>query len=453
MNTDTSKINAIEEKLPIPQMIPLGFQHILAMYAGAVVVPLMIGAAIGMTPKQITYLISADLLTSGIATLIQAFGLGKNFGIKLPVILGCSFTAVAPMIMIAKTNGIGAMYGSIMVSGLVVLILANFFGKISKLVPPVVTGSVVTIIGLSLIPVAINNVAGGVGAKDFGSPKNLALAGFVFLLIILINKFLKGFWQAISVLIGLIVGTVAAYFLGIVNLSSIGQASWVTLVTPFYFGPPKFVLSGILTMSLVGLVSMVESTGVFYGLGEVCGKKISTKDVVKGLRAEGLGQIFAGTFNSFPKTTFSQNVGLVALTGVRSRFVVVTAGIILIILSAIPKFAALATIIPSTVLGGAMIVMFGSVVSAGIKMLGSVDFSDTNNLLIVGCSVAVGLGATVTPQLFAQMPELFGILFGSGIVSGSVVAILLNLVLNWSKLKGESETDSSDDDIQIEEIS
>lgn len=435
---DKTNIDKVNEKLPIRQLIPLGLQHVLAMYAGAVIVPLIIGGSLGMNTKEISYLIAADLFTCGIATLIQSVGIGNFAGIKFPVILGCAFQAVGPMIIIGKASGIGAIYGSIIASGIFVLIASYFFGKILRFFPPVVIGSVITIIGLSLIPVAINNIAGGTGSETYGDPKNLALALFVMLFIVLINKFFRGFLKAISVLLGLIAGTLVASVMGMVNFNDVSTASWVNVVTPFYFGKPQFVLSGIFTMCLVSIVSMIESTGVFFATGKVVEKQVTEKDIVKGLRAEGLSQILGGVFNSFPYTTFSQNVGLIALTGIRSRYVVFCSGIILVILGTLPKFAALATVIPNPVLGGAMIIMFGMVAVSGIRTLATVDFEKTNNLIIAACAIGVGLGTAVVPELFEKMPQLFRILFESGIVSGSVTAIFLNIILNWNEINSKT---------------
>ena len=245
---------------------------------------------------------------------------------------------------------------------------------------------VITLIGLSLIPVAINNAAGGIGSPNFGDPKNLAIAFFVIIVIVLINKFSKGFMQAISILIGIVAGTILSYILGMLDFSSVSNASFFKFsAIPFTFGKPTFVLSAIITMCLVSLVSMIESTGVFFATGNIVGKDIKEKDIVKGLRAEGLAQVIGGIFNTFPYTTFSQNVGVISLTGVKSKFVVIAAGYMLMILSFFPKFASLAIIIPAPVLGGAMIVMFGTVAIAGIRTLSTVDFSNNNNLLVAGC--------------------------------------------------------------------
>ena len=427
------------EKLNPWKVGTLGFQHVLAMYAGAVIVPLIVGPAIGLNAQQLAYLISIDLFTCGIATLLQVIG-GKHFGIRLPVILGCTFTAVGPMIAIGNLQGITAIYGAIIASGIIVMILSQFMSKIMKFFPPVVTGSVVAIIGVSLIPVAMNNAAGGLGSPDYGSSKNLFLAAFTLVLIILMNRFLKGYMKAISVLLSLVAGTIAAYFMGLVSFAEVSQASWFHVVQPFYFGFPTFNASAILTMTLVAIVSMIESTGVFLALGDVCERKLDSKDIKKGLRAEGLAVVIGGIFNAFPYTSFSQNVGLVALTKVKTRNVVIAAGVILMTLGLLPKVAALTTIIPMAVLGGAMIPMFGMVISSGIRMLSVVDFSKNENLLIVACSIGIGLGSAVVPQIFESLPTSARLLVENGIVLGSITAILLNVVFNYKELNiSESE--------------
>lgn len=426
------------DKLSSWKIGALGLQHVLAMYAGAVVVPLIVGPAVGMTPEQLAYLISIDLFTCGIASLLQVVG-GRYFGIKLPVVLGCTFTAVGPMIAIGKLQGITAIYGAIIASGIIVMILAQFMSKVMKYFPPVVTGSVVTIIGVSLIPVAMNNAAGGVGSPHFGEFSHLFLAALTLVSILVINRFFKGYMRAISVLISLIIGTVVATFMGMVDFSSVRESSWFHMVQPFYFGVPTFHSSAIITMVLVAIVSMIESTGVFMALGDVCERKLDSHDIKKGLRAEGMAVTLGGIFNAFPYTTFSQNVGLVALTRVKTRNVVIAAGLILMALGLLPKVAALTTIIPTAVLGGAMIPMFGMVISSGIKMLSRVDFHKNENLLIVAVSIGIGLGASVVPGVFAKIPGEIRLLFENGIVIGSFSAILLNLFLNHRNEQKETD--------------
>ncbi|MCM3727513.1 purine permease [Neobacillus cucumis] len=416
----------------------LGIQHVLAMYAGAVIVPLIIGGALHLSGKQLAYLVSLDILTSGIATLLQVWQ-NRYFGIGLPIVLGCTFTAVGPIIAIGGQYGMSAIYGSILVSGIIVILIASFFGKLVRFFPPVVTGSVVTIIGITLIPVAMNNVAGGQGSPDFGSVTNLCLAFGTLLFIIVLYRFFKGFIRSISILLGLMAGTIAASLLGKVDFSAVGAASWFHMVAPLHFAVPTFELAPIITMTLVAIVSLVESTGVYFALSDITGRKLTEQDLVKGYRAEGLASIVGALFNSFPYTTYSQNVGLVQFSGVKSKNVIYTMAGILIFLGFVPKIAALTTVVHTSVLGGAMVAMFGMVIASGIKMLSKVDFSSQENLLIIACSVAVGLGVTAVPNLFDALPESVKILTNSGIVAGSLTAILLNLIFNVAKPKQQSQ--------------
>ncbi|WP_410981997.1 xanthine permease PbuX [Bacillus cereus] len=407
----------------------LGVQHMLAMYAGAIIVPLIVGGGLGLNQRELTYLVSIDLLMCGVATILQALS-NRFFGIGLPVVLGCTFTAVGPMIAIGKQYGVSSIYGAIIAAGLFVVIFAKLFGKLVKLFPPVVTGSVVTVIGVTLVPAAINDMAGGVGSKDFGSLENLALAFGVLLFIIIMYRFFDGFIRSISILLGLLFGTIVAAFMGKVSLQAVGEADWFHAIQPFYFGTPTFELTPVITMILVACVGIVEATGVYFALSDICNKKIGEKELTKGYRAEGLAIVLGGIFNAFPYTTYSQNVGLIQLTGVRNRVIIYTCGGMLIVLGFIPKIAAITTIIPKPVLGGAMLAMFGMVMAYGIKMLSRVDFGKQENLLIVACSVGIGLGVTVVPTLFSQLPENIRILTDNGIVLGSASAVLLNIVFN-----------------------
>ncbi|HLS08379.1 nucleobase:cation symporter-2 family protein [Lentibacillus sp.] len=417
----------------------LSFQHLLAMYAGAILVPLIVGEALGLTSEQLTYLVAIDILMCGVATILQVIR-NRFFGIGLPVVLGCTFTAVGPMIAIGGEFGITAIYGAIIVSGLVVLLISRFFGKLVRFFPPIVTGTVVTIIGITLIPTAINNMGGGEGAADFGSAANLSLAFGTLLFIIMIYRFTKGFTQSISILIGLTVGTIAATFMGKVDFSAVEEASLFHMVHPFYFGMPTFEWSAIITMILVAMVSLIESTGVYFALGDLTDRKLQEKDLSKGYRAEGLAILLGAFFNAFPYTAFSQNVGMMQMTGVKSVRVILVTGLMLVTLGFIPKIAAVTTIIPSAVLGGAMIAMFGMVISQGIKMLSGVISESAGNAMIVACSVGMGMGVTVVPELFTQFPSSIQILTSNGIVAGSVTAIVLNIVFNMSPVKTKSQT-------------
>ncbi|MCZ8534097.1 nucleobase:cation symporter-2 family protein [Psychrobacillus psychrodurans] len=407
----------------------LGIQHVLAMYAGAVIVPLIVGGAIGLTTEQLTYLVAIDILMCGVATILQVMS-NRFFGIGLPVVLGCTFTAVGPMIAIGGDYGVSAIYGAIIVSGVVVILISGFFGKLVKFFPPVVTGSVVTIIGITLIPVAINNMGGGQGAEDFGSVSNILLAFGTLLFIVLLYRFSTGFIKAISILIGIVGGTIVATFMGKVDFSPVRDSDFFHMIQPFYFGTPTFEASPIITMTLVAIVSLVESTGVYFALGDMLGKKIEKEDLTKGYRAEGIAVVLGGVFNSFPYTTFSQNVGLMQISGVKTKTVIYITGAMLIVLGFIPKIASLTTIIPESVLGGAMIAMFGMIVAQGIKMLSKVVSDTEDNSMIIACSIGIGLGVTVVPELFDSLPTSMKILTSNGIVAGSVTAIVLNIVFN-----------------------
>lgn len=418
----------------------LGLQHVLAMYAGAILVPLIVGEALGLTTEQLTYLVAIDIFMCGVATILQVVN-NRFFGIGLPVVLGCTFTAVGPMIAIGGTYGISAIYGAIIVSGLFVILISKFFGSIVRFFPPVVTGTVVTVIGITLIPVAINNLGGGEGAPDFGSLANIGLGFGTLIFIVLMYRFTTGFLRSISILIGLIAGTIVATFMGKVDFSAVSEASYIHMVEPFYFGMPTFEWSAIITMILVAMVSLVESTGVYFALGDITDKELKEKDLVKGYRAEGIAITLGGIFNAFPYTAFSQNVGLLQMTGVKSRKVIMVTGVMLIILGLVPKIAAFTTIIPTSVLGGAMVAMFGTVIAQGVKMLGKVINDSPGNSMIIACSVGLGLGVTVVPELFAQLPSSIQILTSNGIVAGSVTAIVLNILFNMLPGKKSKSSD------------
>ncbi|MGG4109622.1 xanthine permease [Bacillus subtilis subsp. subtilis] len=422
--------------------LSLGIQHVLAMYAGAIVVPLIVGKAMGLTVEQLTYLVSIDIFMCGVATLLQVWS-NRFFGIGLPVVLGCTFTAVSPMIAIGSEYGVSTVYGSIIASGILVILISFFFGKLVSFFPPVVTGSVVTIIGITLMPVAMNNMAGGEGSADFGDLSNLVLAFTVLSIIVLLYRFTKGFIKSVSILIGILIGTFIAYFMGKVQFDNVSDAAVVQMIQPFYFGAPSFHAAPIITMSIVAIVSLVESTGVYFALGDLTNRRLTEKDLSKGYRAEGLAVLLGGIFNAFPYTAFSQNVGLVQLTGIKKNAVIVVTGVILMAFGLFPKIAAFTTIIPSAVLGGAMVAMFGMVIAYGIKMLSRIDFAKQENLLIVACSVGLGLGVTVVPDIFKQLPSALTLLTTNGIVAGSFTAVVLNIVYNvFSKAKKiEQEAD------------
>ena len=409
----------------------LAIQHLLAMYAGAILVPLIIGGALGFSSEQMTYLVAIDIMMCGVATLLQVY-LGKFIGIGLPVVLGCTFTAVSPIIAIGLNpeQGITDIYGSIIASGIIVMIIAGFFGKLVKFFPPVVTGSVVSIIGISLLPVAMNNMAGGQGAADFASSSNVTLAFITLIIILVVYRFSTGFIRAISILIGLVAGTMIGIFMDKVDFTPVSNADFFHMVQPFYFGMPTFDATAILTMTLVAMVSLVESTGVYFALSDIVGKKVESKDLARGYRSEGLASIIGGIFNAFPYTTFSQNVGLTRMSGVKDREIIYITGGLLVALGFLPKLAALTTIIPTPVLGAAMLAMFGMVITQGMGMLVPVMAESAENAMIAAIAVGLGVGVAVVPDIFASLPAGVAILTSNGIVCGSITAIVLNILFN-----------------------
>ncbi len=322
----------VDEVLPFGQMLAVGIQHVLVMYAGAIAVPLIIGAALKLPKDQVAFLISSDLFACGLVTLIQCIGIWK-FGIRLPVIMGVSFAPVGPMVAMANSGaGLTGIFGATMAAGVFAILIAPFFGRLMRFFPPIVTGTIILTIGFTLFPVAINWAGGGRGSPTFGDPRNLLIAVVVLLAILVINKYLKGFLANISVLLGMVIGFLIALPMGFVDFSGIGQAAWFAPVRPFAFGMPTFDIAAIASLCLVMVVIMVESLGMFLALGDLARRPVSRDDASRGLRTDGLGTLIGGIFNTFPHSSFSQNIGLVGITGVRSRWVVVVSGVLLMLL-------------------------------------------------------------------------------------------------------------------------
>ena len=410
----------------------LGLQHVLVMYAGAVAVPLIVGRALKLPPEQVAMLVSADLFAGGLATLVQSWGL-PGIGVRMPVMMGVTFAAVTPMIAMGTSPEIGltGIYGAVIAAGLFALLVAPLVGRLLPLFPPVVTGTIILVIGVSLMRVGVNWAAGGVGNPNYGAPVFLAISAFVLCVILAITRYGHGFLSSASVLIGIVVGMVVAGLFGLVDLARVGTASWFDVVRPFAFGLPTFDPVSILTLCIVMVVVMIESTGMFLALAEITEDPVGEERLTRGLRGDGLGTIIGGVFNTFPYTSFSQNIGLVGVTGVRSRYVAVVGGAIMLGLGLIPKLAALVEAVPQCVLGGAGLVMFGMVGATGARILGAVDFSgNRNNLFVVAVSVGFGMIPLVAPTFFKQMPHALHPLLESGILLAAISAVLLNLFFN-----------------------
>jgi len=444
----TVTADPVDARLPLFQLIALGMQHVLVMYAGAIAVPLIVGGALNLPKSEIAYLISADLFCCGLVTIIQSLGVWR-FGIRMPVMMGVTFAAVGPMVAMANNPALSIVhiFGAGLVAGVFCVLISPYMSKLMRYFPPVVTGTVITVIGISLMSVGINWAAGGqpiigklingvfvkIPNPDYGSPLALGIAAIVLISILLIIKYVKGFIANISVLMGMVIGFLVALTLGKINFDGLGASAWFAMITPFHYGWPQFDIPSILSMCLVMIVTMIESTGMFVALGDIVGKQVNHRILADGLRVDGLGTILGGLFNSFPHTSFSQNVGLVGVTGVRSRFVCVAAGVILVMFGLFPKMAHLAASIPQFVLGGAGIVMFGMVAATGIKILSKVNFtSNSHNLFIVAVSIGAGMIPIVAPTFFEKMPAVLSTIFHSGILLASFMAVTLNLFFNGS---------------------
>ena len=437
-SSPSSAPHPVDQVPPFGKLTILGIQHVLAFYAGAVVVPLVIASGLGLDNHTLVHLINADLLTCGIATIIQSAGIGRFIGVKLPLIQGVTFTAVSPLIAIGAAatppgadpkTGLATMYGSIIAVGLLVFLAAPFFAKLLRFFPPIVTGTLLTVMGTTLLSVSAGDiVATGDAAKATATFEALGFAFGTIAIIVIIQRLFKGFMGTLSVLLALVIMTAVAFAMGKTDFSGVGEASWLGITTPFYFGIPKFSLTALLAMIIVMAVTAVETTGDVFATGEVVGKRITPRDIANALRADGLSTLLGGVLNSFPYTCFAQNVGLVRLTRVKSRWVVTAAGVFMIFLGLLPKAAAIVAAIPQPVIGGASLAMFANVAVVGIQTLAKVDLRDNRNAVIVSTSIGLALLVTLKPGIVTVMPSWLQIIFGSGVTIGSLTAIILNIL-------------------------
>ena len=437
MDATTNKVEKVDQMLPIGDLVLLGIQHIAAMCAGAMAVPIILGNILGLDSVQINHLVSASFMMAGLGTLIQTLGIKNFIGSRLPMVEGVSFAGVGALSAIGLTysstdplTGLQIMFGATLVSGLFCFLMAPVFGKLLKFSPPLVSGTVVTCMGLSLIPVAIRWAGGVPGTPSFGNFQNISLALITLIIIVVIQKLSKGFLGNIAILIGIVLGTLIAIFMGVADFSSVATADFVNINTPLKYGI-KFDITAILSLFLVQLVIMTDATGNQLNLSNICGvDEKDAKRLAAGLRGHGLSSMLAGIFNTFPHSLFGQNVGIAAITGVASRFVGTAAGVILLLISFFPKVTAVFTSIPSPVLGGAGIIMFGIVAANGIKRLGEVNYVGNKNLMIVATSIGVALIPIAVPEFFKFFPAWGKILFQSAVTLGCLTVLILNVVFN-----------------------
>lgn len=422
-----------DEKAGWKKTLIIGFQHVLTMCPGTIAVPLILAGALGMSAEETAFLVSANFFTSGIAILIQVLGVGKWIGSKYPIILGSSFAPLSPMIVIGQKYGMQTLFGAIIVSGAAIFVLSFFMDKILKLFPQVVVGTFVTLIGVSLAPTAVRDLAGGEGSEGFGAIPNIVLGLCVLLIIILIEKYAKGIWRSMSLLSGIVAGTVAAALFHMVDFTPIAEAKLFQPVLPFHFGMPEFKIIPILMMTIFCIINMIQCIGVFSVIDEITGIHTDNNTKERGIRGQAVSQIFTGAFNSVPSTMFNENVSLIDLTKVKSRSVITTAGIMVVIAGIFPKISAVITAVPKCVLGGATLALFGVITASGISILSKVDFGADNNFKIIGTSIAIGVGATFAPEIFVNMPEMLSMVMSNGLFMVSASAIILNILLNGKK--------------------
>lgn len=405
-------------------------QHIFAAFGGIIVVPLVISSELGFNAAMSTAVISASILSAGIATIIQARGIGR-VGSKVACIMGTDFTFVSPSISVGSVLGLPGIIGATILGAFFEIILSYFIKPLMKLFPPIVTGTVVCLIGLTLLPVSMDWAAGGSGATDYGSLINISVAMFVMIITLLLNRYGKGMLSSASILIGMISGYLICIPLEMVDLSSISQANFIAIPQIFQYGV-AFNLKALIAFLPAYFVTTIETVGCLKAIGEVSEVDMDDEKVGAGVLADGIGSIIGGAMGAFPNTSFSQNVGLIPLTKVASKYVASMAGIILVVLGLFPKVAAIINTIPSPVLGGVGIVMFGTVAASGIKTLSSVEIND-RNLLIIATSIGLGLGVTFRPDFISQLPEGLQMIFASGISTGTIVALVLNIILREDK--------------------
>ncbi|MFB7991583.1 nucleobase:cation symporter-2 family protein [Streptomyces sp. NPDC056002] len=436
-------VHPVDQKLHPSRLVPAALQHIAAMYAGVVTPPLIIGQAVHLDAAGQTRLIAASLLIAGVATLLQTLGVKGLVGNRLPFVNAASSAGIAPMLAIAETNARGdqlpAIYGAVMVAGVFCLAIGPFFGRLLRFFPPLVTGVVITLIGVTLMPVPVAWAQGGdKTAADFGDMKYLGLAAFTLVVILLIQRFGRGFVKQVALLLGLLIGTLAAIPFGMADFGALGSAPVAALPTPFAFGTPEFQPAAILSLCLVMLVLMTESSAGMLAIGEICDRETSGRTITRGLRTDGLATLLGPVFGGFPTSAFAQNVGVVSLTKVRSRYVVAAAGGALLVLGAFPVLGAVVSTVPMPVLGGAGIVLFGSIAVSGIRTLSEAGLDDSSNIILVAVSLGAGIIPLAAPTFYAEFPAWAQTVLGSGISAGALVAVSLNLFFHHLGTRGRA---------------
>ncbi|WP_147425025.1 nucleobase:cation symporter-2 family protein [Bailinhaonella thermotolerans] len=418
------------DEVPRPaRLVPLGAQHVLVMYASTVAVPFIVAAGLGLPARDVVYLVAADLLLCGVGTLLQSLGIWR-IGARLPLVIGAAYNGVVPMVLIGSQHGLPVMYGSVLVAGLFMVAFSPVFGRLLRFFPPVVVGTTITLIGITLVPAGARLVFGGKpGEPGFGALPGVGLGLLTLLVVVLLYRFLPAPLGQLAILLAMALVTLAAVVTGQADFGAVGHGPLVQAPEPFHFGLPAIDPVACLSLVVIQFVLMVETAGQVTAVGEAVDRPAGPREIGAALRADGLITALGGVVQSFVYITFTQNIGVVTLTRVRSRYVTAAAGVMLILLSLFPVFGRVVAAVPEPVLGGATLAMFATVAVIGVRMLAAVP-RDTPNLVIVAVSLAVGLIPMALPGAYGALPAGARLFLDGGVAAGTVTALLLNLLFH-----------------------
>lgn len=437
----TGGVHPVDERLPLFRLLPLGLQHVLVMYSSTIAVPFIVASGLGLPKSDIVHLVAADLLLCGLGTILQSLRIWK-VGAQMPLVVGASFNLIAPMLVIGKGFGMQELYGAIFASGILVFLIAPYFTKLMKYFPPLVIGVSILLIGINLMPAGIGLIFGrNPGSPDFADPSNLFLGFVSMAIVVVLYRVLPARWAQLSILISMIAGVIVAFFMGKMKVSGIVGGPIIAPPEVFFWGFPKFNLVAILSLMVIWLVMMIESVGQIVAVGKIVEKRAKPSTISGALRVDGLMTMLGGVFQSFGYITFTQNVGVVSLTGVRSRFVTVAAGTILIVLSIFPILGRFVAAIPAPVLGGVTLIMFATVAVIGIEILAKIDFTRLGNIVAAALSLGLGTIPVLLPTAYDKFPPQIKAFLHSGVAVGAITVIFLNLLFNhWTSNRPELDT-------------
>ncbi len=416
----------IDERPPPAETTLLGLQHLVAMLLGNITPPLLIAGGLSLAVGETSFLVQTALFMAGIATIVQAYPVGPVGG-RIPVVMGTSIAFVGAIIAIGQELSLAAIFGACLAASIVEVVLGTWIGRLQRLFPPLVNGTVVMLIGLTLIPIGMDYAAGGVGAPDYGSLSNLGIAALVGLVTLSLNRFSSGFLRHGSLLVGAVVGYLLAIGLGKVDFSGVAASGWLEVPRPLALGL-EFHLMPILVLGFVYVVSAMETLGDISGTLAAVGRQPTTRELRGGLIADGVMSGLAALFSAFPNTSYSQNVGLVNFTGVVSRHVTAVAGMMLVALGVVPKVAALFASIPPAVIGGGGLIMFSMIFASGLAIIHRNVPMNRRTMVILAVAIGLGLGVELRPDVLQHFPESVRTFFGTGLVTGGLAALVLNLI-------------------------